>query len=387
MPYLLPRSLTRSRTLAFILAFGDLSHLEICAVLGGHLLKSERPSPEVSLVELKDEEVGYEKLAGVHKVVVPIPNLEDFLGILDDNFNFSVSLYGDEQSKEGYEDAISVVLDAVREAGRRKANLVRPRNGTEVLTKEIVSREIIDFILLRRGEKSWIGVTCFIPDTQQFQQRSNERPVVSADIAISSRLAKLLVNLAGVKKGQTVLDPFCGSGTILSEALLAGASCIGVDRDRGRIQNAQRNLEWVTKARNIPPERYTLSAGDATRPETFTDSLDSVDAVISEPIFLPPIDHAPSTEKARKLIRNSSRLYSEGLYSFTPVVKRGGRVILVTPALRTSADKEVSVLLENVEEVGLRPFRPESQEVNYPVRISNEKTRWVKRLVYVFERV
>jgi len=67
------------------------------------------------------------------------------------------------------------------------------------------------------------------------------------------------------------------------------------------------------------------------------------------------------------------------------VVKRGGRVVVVTPAVRTGAGKEVSVLLENVEEVRLRPFRP-GVTFEYPVRISNESTRWVKRLVYVFER-
>jgi hypothetical protein len=45
-------------------------------------------------------------------------------------------------------------------------------------------------------------------------------------------------------------------------------------------------------------------------------------------------------------------------------------------------------VLENVEEARLKPFRPSSpQHFDYPVKISHEKTRWVRRLVYVFERV
>ena len=79
-------------------------------------------------------------------------------------------------------------------------------------------------MIVRLGDRFWVGVTSYIPETQQFQLRSNERPVVSADISISSRLAKVLLNIGGVRKGQTVLDPFCGSGTVLSEALLTGAS-------------------------------------------------------------------------------------------------------------------------------------------------------------------
>jgi len=398
MPYLLPRSLTKTKSLGFVLAFGDLSYLEICTVLDERLLKSEQPWSQIAIVEMKDDKGGYEKLAGVHKVVVPvtlqpkswlasIKELEAFLDEFDDSFNFSVSLYAPQGASDAeYEHIASTLLATIRKAGFRKANLIRPRNGTEVLTQEIVSRKIIDFVVIRLGEDYWVGVTSFIPETQQFQLRSNDRPVVSADISISSRLAKVLLNLSGVKKGQTVLDPFCGSGTVLSEALLTGAKGIGVDRDRVRIENAKRNLEWLSKTRGVSNESYSLRVGDATRLEDIM-SGEKVDAVVSEPIFLPKIDYAPTLDKARKLIRNSSRLYSESLYSISSVVKKGGRVVIVTPSLRTAADREVSVVLENVEEVGLRAFRPTPHHFDYPVKISHEKTRWVRRLVYVFERV
>ena len=43
------------------------------------------------------------------------------------------------------------------------------------------------------------------------------------------QLAKALMNYAGLKKGDTVLDPFCGSGTTLVESLLFGVNAVGVD--------------------------------------------------------------------------------------------------------------------------------------------------------------
>lgn len=43
------------------------------------------------------------------------------------------------------------------------------------------------------------------------------------------QLAKSLMNYAGIKKGDTVLDPFCGSGTTLVESFLFGANAVGVD--------------------------------------------------------------------------------------------------------------------------------------------------------------
>lgn len=43
------------------------------------------------------------------------------------------------------------------------------------------------------------------------------------------QLAKSFMNYAGIKKGYTVLDPFCGSGTTLVEGFLFGVNAVGVD--------------------------------------------------------------------------------------------------------------------------------------------------------------
>lgn len=43
------------------------------------------------------------------------------------------------------------------------------------------------------------------------------------------QLAKSLMNYAGMRKGETVLDPFCGSGTTLVESFLYGVNAVGVD--------------------------------------------------------------------------------------------------------------------------------------------------------------
>lgn len=43
------------------------------------------------------------------------------------------------------------------------------------------------------------------------------------------QLAKAFMNYAGITRGDTVLDPFCGSGTTLVESLLFGANAVGID--------------------------------------------------------------------------------------------------------------------------------------------------------------
>ena len=398
MPYLIPRS-TINTKLILILAFGDLSYLEACTLLADELLEAVRIGEDVLTVELRSTKSNYENLAGTHKVAIPISSAVDspedataeivrFLEGVDDGFNFSVSYYSSQGIEESeYESMVARMLSIVREAGFRKANLVRSRGGTEIYAKEILSRDLTDFIILRVDNRYRIGVTAYIPNAVEFRTRSNERPVVSSQISISSRLAKVLFNLAGLSKGETMLDPFCGSGTILSEAIVEGVNCIGIDKNPIRVANTKRNLQWIASTSKGKLGSYSLKVGDATNLESLLDGKTPVDAVVTEPILLPRIVYTPRLEKARRMVRNASRLYSESLYSIAAVVRTGGRVVMVAPSLRTSEKRDVSVDLQDLEEIGLRAFHPAKFSLEYPVRIGHENTKWIRRLIYVFERV
>lgn len=397
MPYVLPRSATPKNDLVFILAFGDLSYLELSSLYGHQASDLRRPWEDIAFGNFAERPGSLERLAGVHKVATAITNgpaawaeaadrLETFLESFDSDFNFSVSLYTpDPPEKQEYEELLSAVLSSVRDAGFRKANLVRARDGTEVPGRDVISRNLLDFVVIRLGEEYWVGATSFVPDTEEFLVRSKERPVVSSEISISSRLARLLLNLAGVKKGDLLLDPFCGAGTIIAEAVTLGANCIGVDRSRNRIENTKRNLEWLSRALGQSDQTCSLVVGDAMRLErVLGDTV--VDKIVTEPILLPRLNFAPNVDRAKKMIRSSSALYSEALYSMSGAIKRGGRIVIVTPSLRTDKGRDISVVLENLEEVGLRPFRFARSGLEYPIRISHENTRWIRRLVYVLER-
>jgi len=398
LPYVISRSAIGTE-LILILAFGDLSYLEACTLLADELVDVVRMGEDVLTVGLKAAKSNYENLAGTHKVAIPITSMVEspgdaatevvrFLEGADDGFSFSVSYYSSQGIQEPeYESVVATMLSIVREAGFRKANLVRSRGGTELYAKEVLSRKTTDFIILRVGNQYRIGVTAYIPNAVEFRARSNERPVVSSQISISSRLAKVLVNLGGLSKGELMLDPFCGSGTILLEAVVAGMNCIGIDKNPTRIENTKRNLQWISSRSKNAIGSYSLKVGDATKVESLLDGSTPVDAVVTEPILLPRIDYTPRLEKARRMVRNASRLYSESLYSIAVVVRSGGRIVIVAPSLRTSEKRDVSVNLQNLEEIGLRAFYPPKFSLEYPIRIGHENTKWVRRLIYVFEHV
>jgi tRNA G10 N-methylase Trm11 len=75
--------------------------------------------------------------------------------------------------------------------------------------------------------------------------------------ALTTRVSRAVVNIAvGNKMNSRIIDPCCGVGTIVIEALSMGLSVIGSDINEKIVQGAVRNLEYfdlpgVVTVRNI----------------------------------------------------------------------------------------------------------------------------------------
>ena len=57
------------------------------------------------------------------------------------------------------------------------------------------------------------------------------------------KLTRAMINLAALKEGETVCDPFCGTGTTLLEAKSMGIHAIGLDFDKKMCEMTKENLE------------------------------------------------------------------------------------------------------------------------------------------------
>lgn len=56
------------------------------------------------------------------------------------------------------------------------------------------------------------------------------------------KLTRVMINLLGIKEGETVCDPFCGTGTTLLEAESMGIHAIGLDFDEKMCKISKENL-------------------------------------------------------------------------------------------------------------------------------------------------
>ena len=91
--------------------------------------------------------------------------------------------------------------------------------------------------------KKLIAKTIAVSNPLELKERDLGRPAVDYMKSISIRLGKILINLSKTKESQTLIDPFCGSGTILQEAMLNDINVIGLDVDKISVDQTKLNLE------------------------------------------------------------------------------------------------------------------------------------------------
>lgn len=108
-------------------------------------------------------------------------------------------------------------------------------------------------------------------DRGLFEDRKNQERPFSSPISLDPVLARVLVNLSGVKPGQHLIDPFCGTGGILIEAGLCGVGVHGLDVQEEMVEGAEKNLEEYGVI------VHDLKEGDVENaPELFDRKFDAV---------------------------------------------------------------------------------------------------------------
>lgn len=108
-------------------------------------------------------------------------------------------------------------------------------------------------------------------DRGLFEKRKNQDRPFSSPVSLDPVLARVLVNLSEVSAGDSVLDPFCGTGGILIEAGLCGCGVSGTDVKEEMVKGTRENLEEYGI---IAHDIKELEVSEA--PEVFESSFDAV---------------------------------------------------------------------------------------------------------------
>jgi tRNA G10 N-methylase Trm11 len=128
-------------------------------------------------------------------------------------------------------------------ADKKQAQL----SHVEVLKKHLVESKS-EVLLCIGKETAWVATTVAVHNPFEFQKRDIYKPRQRKIFGMPPRLAKIMVNLSACTPGKVLLDPFCGVGTVLAEALLVKAAVVGTDINPWCVKAAVDNLVWLKQS-------------------------------------------------------------------------------------------------------------------------------------------
>lgn len=194
-------------------------------------------------------------------------------------------------------EKIERTLGAIIAAKNKKVNLKSPDAEIRVCV----------------ADKCFVGERIVEIDRKQYEKRkSNLRPFFSP-ISLHPRIARAMVNLARIKEGYSLLDPFCGTGGILIEAGLIGLNIIGSDIDEKMVKGTKGNLEFSGL------RKYRVLKSDIGEIARY---IKKVDAVVTDP----PYGRGSSTKK-----EPVAELYRRAFEILNKVLKKNRYLVIVVP--------------------------------------------------------
>ncbi len=273
-------------------------------------------------------------------------------------------------SREPVLSSVAVVKNKLLPPEGIEVQLIFGRRSTNVMLERSDSIQNVDPIgrlgSLQDDKRWYIGHTVTVQPFEEYGARDFGRPSRDDKSGmIPPKLAQMMINLTGLKTGATILDPFCGSGTILQEALLLGYNVWGSDASTTAVTGAKQNLKWLTSSvipaqagihvKELDPgsgagmtrgwrveERNVLSLSHWLKPG-------QVDAIVTEPYLGP--QHA-SKLQINEAVVELSQLYLKAFEQFAKILTAGQKVVMIWPVFTGGRERVFLAIDQQVQKLG-----------------------------------
>ena len=191
-------------------------------------------------------------------------------------------------------------------------------------------------------------------------QRSHDNSVTRSAFSLSDKSMVLrtalpdafdLEETAGIRAAVTILDPFCGTGTVLQEALLAGYDVIGTDLSQKMVDYTTENLSWLQSTFTTPSRVIDIHQADATTHRWPNNN--HLTAVVCETYLGQPFSAPPAPQKLAEVAGNCNHIITGFLTNIRPQLAPNTPLCIAVPAwYDTSGQAAHLPLIKNLQRLG-----------------------------------
>ena len=240
---------------------------------------------------------------------------------------------------------------AIKDGGRSVR--VVPNKELELNTAQVLHNQLtgltgMELLLIRDGDRTALAQTVAVQDIEAYAARDQARPARDARVGmLPPKLAQIIINLAVTEDVKAVLDPFCGTGVVLQEAMLMGYDAYGTDLEDRMIDYSNRNLEWLGEQHDLGGQTLLLEAGDATDYE-----WQPFDTIAGETYLGRPFGSEPKPEVLREVMQDVDTIHRKFLRNVAHQTSPGFRMTIAAPAWFTKSGTKHLKSLDSLEELG-----------------------------------
>jgi tRNA G10 N-methylase Trm11 len=207
--------------------------------------------------------------------------------------------------------------------------------------------------------KFFVGKTVAIQPYEEWGRRDFGRPKRSPKKGmLPPKVSRMVVNISlGTDgRGKMLLDPFCGMGTVLTEAMLRNASVVGSDIEPTSVASTRENIAWL---RGTTEMNQMLTSEIMCLESAHIDEhvpAHSIDAVVTEPYMGPTklgVHAIPTPEKIKNILKGLSKLYIGTFRALANAVKPGAIIVFAVPRYTIeNRQYDVKNLIDTCETLG-----------------------------------
>lgn len=205
--------------------------------------------------------------------------------------------------------------------------------------------KVKELIVVKTIEATLLAVTEGIQDIELWTTKDRGKPYASRKKGmLPPKVARIMVNLAvgqTPQAGGVLLDPFCGSGTVLLEAADRNLLLIGSDTDPDSVEGTKQNIQWFNERFETTAESKVYQS-DATQLQL----SEKVQYLVTEPFLGKP---KPDADRIPNIFKGLEKLYLGAFKNWRNFLAPGATIVIVFPrALAATAGIKRDVSLNNL---------------------------------------
>lgn len=258
----------------------------------------------------------------------PTSQIAQFIQKLE-NKNFSINILQGNNTKAFQ---IAKEVKDILTKNDFSSRYIKARNP--FLSPLIIKTQSVTEITIDLESKQFFHTT-HLHDYDSWIQRDRDKPYLTPKQGmLPPKLARIMANLglnSSDTQDLTLLDPFCGTGTILTEAVLLGPNTIGSDISEDKMNGTRKNLDWLPEEHfcQQPANPTELYNHDATHLSQII--REEIDVIVTEP-SLGPV--SPQEEDMPQIAEGLQKLYLGALKDWQSFLKDQARLVIAFPRFK-----------------------------------------------------